>query len=499
MYKRPDCTNSQSLVYNIFSHNIRLIFIPWAADQKFEVSGALGGDPQPVQPNIHYPHIVIPTDELEKSRQRADSMLAKLDKTPSLIRESELANRKMNTIDLEHRDDINLVNNTCSNAKIKLYPFATDLSSDLGLNANGEFYAVNMTTDDSRRIANFLAAELGALNPMILCPAHDKLQAESLSGCDLCLMRNTPESSRQHESRYFHLWDQVTLLDDEAVMNGGSSIIRIKNTFDRPLDTFGQLKHSNLNDAKQASHTLFKKAMDIGALEIIDEQFRDKIAAGYLKILEPETIQKIINGELFHQCILRNFVFNLSSSSSPLRLVSNTAHRIPGTEHSLVKVDPCPSYELSLLLDISYRSFSLHNLAQTDFKKAYLSMSTDPQHYLMYINYWFLIDLSNPNTNFPLLLSSLAIDFGFASASTLLSISIRKFGASVVTLTLSKDILKGSVYVDNVNVDNCPGPKTLNDVIIDLKVNLQRIGLVMDKLYVSKEIYDHPDMAGVRE
>ncbi len=253
MYKRPDCTNSQSLVYNIFSHNIRLIFIPWAADQKFEVSGALGGDPQPVQPNIHYPHIVIPTDELEKSRQRADSMLAKLDKTPSLIRESELANRKMNTIDLEHRDDINLVNNTCSNAKIKLYPFATDLSSDLGLNANGEFYAVNMTTDDSRRIANFLAAELGALNPMILCPAHDKLQAESLSGCDLCLMRNTPESSRQHESRYFHLWDQVTLLDDEAVMNGGSSIIRIKNTFDRPLDTFGQLKHSNLNDAKQAS------------------------------------------------------------------------------------------------------------------------------------------------------------------------------------------------------------------------------------------------------
>ena len=123
MYKRPDCTNSQSLVYNIFSHNIRLIFIPWAADQKFEVSGALGGDPQPVQPNIHYPHIVIPTDELEKSRQRADSMLAKLDKTPSLIRESELANRKMNTIDLEHRDDINLVNNTCSNAKIKLYPF----------------------------------------------------------------------------------------------------------------------------------------------------------------------------------------------------------------------------------------------------------------------------------------------------------------------------------------------------------------------------------------
>ncbi len=126
-------------------------------------------------------------------------------------------------------------------------------------------------------------------------------------------------------------------------------------------------------------------------------------------------------------------------------------------------------------------------------------MSTDPQHYLMYINYWFLIDLSNPNTNFPLLLSSLAIDFGFASASTLLSISIRKFGASVVTLTLSKDILKGSVYVDNVNVDNCPGPKTLNDVIIDLKVNLQRIGLVMDKLYVSKEIYDHPDMAGVRE
>ena len=485
--------------YNLFSHNIRLVYIPWSADQKFQVSGALGGDPKLVQADIQYPRIIIPTEELEKTRMRADDMLAKLDDTPALIRESELASNKLNALDMEYKHDANMLNNTYSSNKDKLHPFATDLTSDLGLDLNGEFCAVHMTTDDSKRIANFLASEVAALNPMILCPAHDKLQAESLAGCDLCIMRNTPESSRQHESRYFHLWEQVTLLDEEAVRNGGSSIIRIKNTFDQPLHTFGQLKHSNLNDARRASQTLFKRAMEIGALQIIDEQFREKIAAGYLKVLEPDTINKIINGELYHQCILRNYVTNLSSSTSPLRLISNTAHRIPGTEHSLVKVDPCPSYELSQLLEISYRSFTVWNLAQTDFKKAYLSMSTDQQHSLMYLNYWFLINLDAPDTNFPLLLASLAIDFGFASASTLLSISIKKFGALVVTLTLSKDILKNSVYVDNVNIDHCVDPKTLNDVIVDLKLNLQRIGLNMDKLYVSKELYDHPDMAGVRE
>lgn len=485
--------------YNIFSHNIRLVYIPWSSDQKLQVSGALGGDPKLAQTDIQYPRIIIPTEELEKTRKRADAMLAKLDNTPALIRESELASNKLHALDMEYRHDVNVLNNIHCSSKDRLHPFASDLTSDLGLDLNGEYCAVNMTSDDSKRIANFLASEVAALNPMILCPTHDKLQAESLAGCDLCIMKNTPESSRQHESRYFYLWDQVTLLDEEAVRNGGTSIIRIKNTFDQPLHTFGQLQHSNLNDAKRASQTLFKRALEIGALQIIDEQFREKISAGYLKVLEPDTIHKIINGELYHQCILRNYVTNLSSASSPLRLISNTAHRIPGTEHSLVKMDPCPAYELSQLLDISYRSFTVWNLAQTDFKKAYLSMSTDPQHSLMYLNYWYLIDLDSPNTNFPLLLASLAIDFGFASASTLLSISIKKFGALVVTLTLSKDILKNSVYVDNVNIDNCPDPKTLNDVIVDLKLNLQRIGLNMDKLYVSKELYDHPDMAGVRE
>ena len=291
--------------YNIFSHNIRLVYIPWSSDQKLQVSGALGGDPKLVQADIQYPRIIIPTEELEKTRKRADAMLAKLDDTPALIRESELASNKLHALDMEYRHDANVLNNTHYSSKDRLHPFVSDLTSDLGLDLNGDFCAVNMTSDDSKRIANFLASEVAALNPMILCPAHDKLQAESLAGCDLCIMKNTPESSRQHESRYFYLWDQVTLLDEEAVKNGGTSIIRIKNTFDQPLHTFGQLQHSNLNDAKRASQTLFKRALEIGALQIIDEQFREKIAAGYLKVLEPDTIHKIINGELYHQCILR--------------------------------------------------------------------------------------------------------------------------------------------------------------------------------------------------
>ena len=223
---------------------------------------------------------------------------------------------------------------------------------------------------------------------------------------------------------------------------------------------------------------MFKRAKSLGALNVINDQFRDKIAAGYLKILEPSTIQKIMNGELFHQCISRGFVYNLSSSSTLLRLISNTSNYIPHSNKlTLVEADPCLAWLLSLLLDVSIRTYSIWPLAQGDLAKSYLSLGCEEQTSLMYTNYWYIIDEDNPNMDYPMLLASMAIDFGFSSASQLLSIAIKKYGRVVVVLQISKDTLDNSVYVDNINFDQCSSIKLLAEVIVDVKKNLARIGL----------------------
>ena len=117
---------------------------------------------------------------------------------------------------------------------------------------------------------------------------------------------------------------------------------------------------------------------------------------------------------------------------------------------------------------------------------------------MMYLSYWFLIDQDNPNTDVPLILRARVVDFGFASASALLNIGIVKYGAKAVVLVISVRILENSVYIDNINFYQCKDVKTLAAAILDIKRNLLRIGFNLNKLYVPRHLYDHPDMAEVR-
>ena len=48
----------------------------------------------------------------------------------------DLASNKLNALDMEYKHDVNMLNNTYSSNKDKLHPFATDLTSDLGLDLN---------------------------------------------------------------------------------------------------------------------------------------------------------------------------------------------------------------------------------------------------------------------------------------------------------------------------------------------------------------------------
>ena len=482
--------------YNIFSPNLVMNYVPWASGSgpKFIVSGSFGVDPGLIQRESGYPRLVAPTEEIKKCHRRADEFIPRLKNTQALILGSYLANMKIDMIDSEqlHVNHLSQVEDTQAITQLK----KTDTE-------NMFHESVNMTLDDSKRISDFLAREAALINPVILCPAHDRLDRQTtLNSCELCKLKNTNVTDRLHEERFLHLWHQVVLEDeDEVLVKGGKSRILVKNTFNKPLYLIGKLENSNLKAAERSSLLLFRRAKELGALSVINDQFRDKIAAGHLEILPAETIRKIIKGELYHQCVSRNFVYNLSSKTTPLRLITNTQNKIPRSQgESLVTADPCPAWLTSQLLDISIRSFTINCLGQGDLSKAYLSLNKDDQGSLMFINWWYLLDpkCENPDTEFPLLLASKCVDFGFSSASALLSISIKKYGTKVVTLQVSKDTLDQSVYIDNINLDHNTTVSGLADTIVDMKTNLGRIGLNLDKLYLPKYLYDHPDMAPVR-
>ena len=98
-------------------------------------------------------------------------------------------------------------------------------------------------------------------------------------------MRNINEKTLKHEARHYDLWDKVSLKDEKTFMEGGSTRIIVSPTFVVPLKTIGELENSNYLAAAKSSARLFTKSSSQNSLHIIDNQFRDKIAAGYLEIL----------------------------------------------------------------------------------------------------------------------------------------------------------------------------------------------------------------------
>ena len=483
--------------YNIMSPSLRFWYIPWAEGEKFIVSGSFGVDPKLIQKSIDFPKIILPKNDLQEAEARADDFFGLLKDPDKLVSSSFLAQKKIRRdckiVESEGAFDASCFNLQISNAQ--------KLEGDLVLNKglSEELFNVHLTAEDCKKTANFVGREAALLTPFVLCNAHQKLQDQALQDCKLCGLRNTNEKTLKHEERHYDLWDKVSLKDEKKFLEGGSTKVIVSPTFEVPLKKIGSLENSNFMAAQKASFRLFKKSSEQNALNIVDNQIRDKVFAGYLEIVPPSIVRKIMAGEITHQFVSKNSVVNLNSTSTPLRIVSNTANNIPGTASSLVSTDTCPAFELTKLLDISIRSFCVYNLAQGDLAKAYNMLELTEDASMMYLSYWFLIDQDNPNTNVPLILRSRVVDFGFASASALLNIGIVKYGSKAVVLVISVRILENSVYIDNINFDQCKDIKILAAVILDIKKNLLRIGFHLNKLYVPRHLYDHPDMAGVRD
>ena len=488
--------------YNVLSPSLKLTHIPWSQDHKFIVSGSFGLDPELIQEDVDFPKVIVPRDRVQEVEDKVDKFLDMMKDPQSMVASSFLAQKKLrwqaSILEPDGAFDMQCFNTVITEACSKESQNQVFMSETL--DPGGEHNNVLLTAEDCKKTAKFLAREAAMLTPQVLCRDHQRLQDQALQNCKMCALRNVTERTLKHEARHYELWGKVNLKDEKAFENGGNTEVEVSPTFEVPLEKIGKLENSNMKEAMEASKRLFIKAKQQKALRIVDNQFRDKIDAGYLEVLLPEEFEQIILCKICHQFVSKNIVVNLSSDSTPLRVISNTQNNIPGTDGaSLVNTDSCPAHELTLLLDLSIRTAVIRTLGQGDLAKAYNSLKLRYDASLMFLTYWFLIDEDDPSMDVPIILRSPVVDFGYCPASQLLQIALVKYGTKAVILEISVKIIENSIYVDNINLDFCANPKILAEAIMDIKRNLARLSFHMNKLYLPKHLYDHPDMAEVRE
>ena len=478
----------------LFSRDIQLFYCRFSVDKKVIVSGRFG-TPQylcdKTLDNENFPRFLIPNDHEEDVGLKLDKMLWMMEKPQRVLDASSLVTKRlraMNDLDIE----ADSVRSWANINHIMAGLMEEDHTITVEHGGSHMFTVNNISPGATKMLLDYLAGEAALLNPEILCKNHKKLANQLLKECPNCAPLNMSLDEMTQQMRYLELWDKVNLEQNED----GSYRIVVTVPFSQPLETIGKKKNMNLKQAEQATRRLFDKAEDLDSLDIIHGQIRDKIFVKHLSIIPEEDMAKIEKGLIFAQTILRNQVFNLSSSSSPLRLICNTASSIPFSDSSLTKADTCPKYDLVSLLNMGVRATLAPIFSSLDLKGAYLSMHTCPKTRYMYITVWLMDPAARTGV---VLLASERIDFGFSSASILLRIALVKLGIPVLDLDISKATIRDSTYVDNLNVDRAQTPAEMAKCIVDLKVNLGKLNLVVDKLYTPRWLWDMEEMKEVRE
>ena len=507
-------SESIGLRFNLFSQRLKISYIPFASGSKFCISGSFGFPPPLICPKEEFPQILVPAHlNNDATILQEVNRLTNLLQSPSHLTAPSFLCRLLNPF-------------YCSGAK---YTYGED-EGDIGIDPESDLFDelvnINFTLTDARALSNYLEGEKVLITPYLLCPGHDKLRTMEISSCMKCAVRNQSNSQEKEMSRYEFLWDRVYKIEWKEKHR-----VMLDLPFDRPPDQIGKKFHSNILPALKASTALYKKCIKEGSLNLIDSQFRTRIASGQLTPLTEAEIQGIMDGSILSQFILRNKVKNfhkngqilkfickvqnLRSETSPSRLVANTSHKIDFSGSTLVTADPCAKHNLVDLLGLSLKAFTSPYTVMADLKGfvvskvkislfssssipgAYLSVGLSEKTKFFFLNIWF-VDPETHGTKYPICLKSENLDFGFGSASIILRIAILKYGVPLCKLEESKSSLESSTYIDNIGLVTIPNVSKLAATLDDIKTALDSLHLVVDKFYIPKFIFDDPAMADLK-
>ena len=499
-----------------FSRGLMLFYCYFSQSKKFVVSGHYGTKKKLIDKSLNFPRFPIPSNMepmvVEIQVQRLIDLMMK---PQELINSSSLVSMRLRNQGLVYPDtNVNnqwVINHVTSElARACVLDISQDSSNndvsssqlDIrpgSLECLDLYEQCHFTSTDATTILNYLAGEAALLNPRVLCKSHQNLADKLATDCPSCVHYHSSVDMESQKARFDVLWDKINAVPDPD-KGGDYKKIVVSMPFKDDVSSFGRLHQLMIPEALRFSKKVIKKSSQFGAEKILHSQIRDKLHCKFITRLSIDEIEKIHNGEIYAQSYLRNYAINLNSSSTPIRFVCNTNSKIPFTPNqTLCSADPCPAFDLVSLLHMGIRQKLTPIFCSLDLAKAYLSLHCSPEMKKMFLSTWFM-NIDDPDhPELPIICENDRIDFGFSSASMCLKIGMCKECAKEVKLDTSRQTLKDSTYVDNIECVNCKSVREMANQIIDLKLSLAKLGLIIDKIYCSKAIWDHDDMAEVRE
>ena len=346
-----------------------------------------------------------------------------------------------------------------------------------------------LTKPESDALADFIFAESTLLTPLLLCKHHDRISKQCASSCDHCKLLNSASDTMRDYGLYKRIWDNLTLVPDPD-KPGQFYPLQELQFIDSP-EFIGRLAASNYEAALASSRRLVKKALSLGCLEMLDNQMKERVQRGELVLLELPELEAIANEEIYSQFVLNNYVC-APEKSTKFRLVMNSSLPILGSPRTLASSNRAPKTQDALqdLYSVSIRKKLSTFAISGDIKRAYLSVHYSKENSFLFLTVWF----KNPEggTEQPYVARFVVLQFGNGQASTILSIVLDKFGATRVIFPESKQAILLDKYVDNL-FSFAKRRGTCARVMKDIKKTCDNIGLEIDKLFVTHDMFDSDD------
>ena len=458
--------------------NLDFIFAPRAANRKVTIRGTFGLDRNCVNYEQQFPTIIIPAEYLQEGRLAGKAGLSSIflrlikDDFPSC---EEVSGSQLDKNISNHMSRVILqqYSNNYNNCPLESFINQQEVS-DIGkfLFSEGVLAAVTSTG--------------GAL-----CSAHKNLEARLKSNCTECTSLNEDEILRKDRIRYKHLFDNLKASPDPK--KSGCFILTQHNMFDLSAEELGSLKSSNLVSALASSRRMLIKLKRLGFAELIHTQILARIEAGEFREYTAAEYRDAATGRMYSQTVLRNFVSNLNSRSSPLRLVSNTSHTIKNIQSTLCKASFAPKIDLANYLHIYYRFLYCPVGFAGDLKGAYLSIRLSEQDSKLLSTVWFRNPMVH-NDKYPVLLAQASLDFGHGNASTILRCALRRFVAPACATRAGREVVLNSCYVDNLCNTRNTTVAEVAESFMDIYKAMEKYNFLLDKLYVTWDTYNDPAM-----
>ena len=333
----------------------------------------------------------------------------------------------------------------------------------------------NINLIEAKEVEKFIESEAGIFVPLPVCSAHQKIWSSVVEKCPDCLKSADPDSERK-KALALEIKKNIHIVPDpgnetKAEEDRTYTLVQ-KHVNGVSRDLCGHIAISNFNSAFKSSEKLVKNLSEKKdgkmGLASLAKQNRQYLEADKFRILSPEQLRQIADGEVSACWFHRNLVYKPDSVSTGVRyntrwfiisfidrvvlcrMIVDTARGIRGTPYTLANNNPSPK---GMLLFVTLSETLIHlpssgytpNLSQTltrfcwhkryvalDISKAceykslpvllYL-MSTFLDHsirlhrddFLTFCSVWFA-EVEKHGTKFPYACCSVMTDFGMGKA-----------------------------------------------------------------------------------